>query len=99
MELAQWLGLVGLEHGAACGMCKMARGYSVLLWCGNCPARALLLAHRGVNKGSAPPEGPATTLGAEIISGSSTQHWKGRGLGRHRCNACRRQLHCHLHRQ
>lgn len=55
MELAQRLGWVGLERGAACGMCKMAGGCRALLHCGNSPAGALLPAHSGVNKGSAPP--------------------------------------------
>lgn len=31
MELAQWLGRVGLERGAAHGMCKTAGGCRALL--------------------------------------------------------------------
>lgn len=99
MELAQWLGRVGLERGAAHGMCKMAGGCRVLLQCGSCPARALLPAHRGVNKGSASPVSPATALGVEVILGSLTQRWKGMGLGRHQYYARQRQLHCHLRPQ
>ena len=90
MELAQRLGWVGPEHGAACGMCEMWGACRTLLQHRNCP-------HSGVNKGSAPPDSPVTALGAEIILGSLTQHWKGRSLGRHQLDARQRQLHCRLH--
>lgn len=49
MELAQGLGRVGLAGGAACG-CVKWQGVQ----CGNCRGRALLPAHRGVNKGCVP---------------------------------------------
>lgn len=99
MELAEGLGWVGLERGAARGTCRMAGGCMVLLQHGNCLARALLPAHSGVNKGSARPDGPAEGPGTEIILGSLTQHWKGRGLGRHHCDTRQRQLCCRLHPQ
>lgn len=94
MKLAQGLGWV---RGAA--RVKMAGGCRVLLQCRNCLARALLPAHTGVNKGSAPLKDPATALGAEIILGSPTQRWKGRGLGRHQRDTRQRQLRCRLHPQ